>query len=68
VTLAYKKERSAVSICCYSPLHRLSERRDNGHNPDMFSGTSYTRDDEEQEIMTVYVTVAENTTDSDYRS
>ena len=28
MTLAYKKERSAVSICCFSPLHRLSQRKE----------------------------------------
>ena len=44
----------------HCPLRRLSERRDKRHNPDMYSGTSYTYtwEDEEEETMTVYVTVS----------
>ena len=55
--LAYKKERSAVSICCFSPLHRLSERRDKRHNLDIYRVELLIHEKTKEEIMTVYVTV-----------
>ena len=61
MTLATRKNAQLFPFVAFSPLHRLCERRDKRHNFDMYSGTSYTRDDEEDEIMTDYVTVLQKT-------